>query len=136
MTARSDLPTIEADSRPFWDAVRNEGIFLIVRCRDCGLVHHYPRPFCPRCWSGEVEWVPASGSATLYTYSVVHVNDLPPFREQLPYVAAVVELAEGPRVMTRLVDCDPERLEVGMDLTMTVHRLTEDISIPLFTPAH
>lgn len=135
MTTRTDLPTIESDSRPFWDGMRDEGIFRIVHCRACDRVHHYPRPFCPHCWSDNVEWVAASGTATLYTYSTVHVNDLPPFREQLPYVAAVVELAEGPKVMTRLIDCDADELKIGMTLTMTPHRLTDDITIPLFTPA-
>ena len=135
MSARSDLPTIENDSRPFWDGVRDEGVFRLVHCRACDRVHHYPRPFCPHCWSDDVEWITASGQATLYTYSIVYMNDLPPFKDDLPYVAAVVELTEGPRVMTRLVDCSLDELMVGMPVTMTTARLTDDITIPLFTPA-
>lgn len=135
MSTRTDLPTVESDSRPFWDALREEGEFRIVHCRTCDRVHHYPRPFCPHCWSEDVEWVAASGEATLYTYSVVHVNDLAPFKDELPYIAAVVQLADGPRVMTRLVDCTAAELRVGMPVTMTTARLTDDITIPLFTPA-
>ncbi|GAA3007751.1 Zn-ribbon domain-containing OB-fold protein [Microbacterium aurantiacum] len=134
MSTRSDLPVVESDSRPFWDGVRDAGVFRIVRCRACDQVHHYPRPFCPQCWSDDVEWVDASGAATLYTYSTVYMNDLPPFRDELPYVAAVVELAEGPRVMTRLIDCTPDELRIGMPLTMTTRALTDDITVPLFAP--
>lgn len=103
MTAhRFDLPEPDAFTRTYWDAAA-EGRLLIRRCGDCGRAHHYPREFCPHCWSEDVTWEPASGRATLYTWSVVHRNDLPPFPDRVPYVAAVVELAEGPRMMTEIV---------------------------------
>jgi len=131
---RTDLPTIEDDTRPFWDAAR-EGRLLIRRCRSCGRPHHYPRPFCPHCWSGDVEWVEASGRATLYTWSVVFTNDLPPFSERLPYVAAVVDLEEGVRLMTNVVGCETDRLEIGMPLVVDYRLLTDDITAPVFRPA-
>jgi len=131
---RRDLPTIEDETRPFWDAAR-EGRFLIVRCRACGRAHHYPRPFCPFCWSDDVTWEDASGRATLYTYSTVYVNDLPPFSERLPYVAAVVELDEGPRVMTNIVGCEPQALRVGMPVQVRFVELTPEVTAPVFTPA-
>jgi uncharacterized OB-fold protein len=131
---RFDLPTIEDESRPFWDAAR-EGRFLIVRCGACSEAHHYPRPFCPTCWSEDVRWEDASGRATLYTWSTIFVNDLPPFNERLPYVAAAVDLEEGPRVMTNLVDCDPADLVVGMPLVVTFRELTDEVTAPFFTPA-
>ncbi|MFH9006687.1 Zn-ribbon domain-containing OB-fold protein [Streptomyces afghaniensis] len=102
MAGRFDLPEPDAFTRTYWDAAA-EGRLLIRRCRACGRAHHYPREFCPRCWSEDVAWEPASGRATLYTWSVVHRNDLPPFAERAPYVAAVVDLAEGPRMMTEVV---------------------------------
>jgi uncharacterized OB-fold protein len=131
---RFDLPTIEDESRPFWDAAR-EGRFLIARCHDCGKPHHYPRPFCPFCWSENVQWEQASGKATLYTYSVVYVNDLPPFKERLPYVAAVVDLAEGPRVMTNIIGCEPADLRIGQALEVCFEALTPEITAPMFKPA-
>lgn len=134
MALRVDLPVIEEDSAPFWRALHDDGVFQLVRCRRCAVVHHYPRPFCPACWSDDVEWVPASGRATLYTYSTVYLNDLPPFRDELPYTAAVVQLEEGPRVMTRLIDCEPEQLAVDMPLRLVVVPLTDDVSIALFAP--
>ncbi|SMQ17063.1 hypothetical protein SAMN06272771_3445 [Streptomyces sp. Ag82_O1-12] len=100
---RFDRPEPDAFTRTYWDAAA-EGRLLIRRCGDCGRAHHYPREFCPHCWSENVTWETASGRATLYTWSVVHRNDLPPFPDRVPYVAAVVELAEGPRMMTEIVD--------------------------------
>lgn len=113
---RYDLPEADAFTRTYWDAAA-EGRLLIRRCQACGRAHHYPREFCPHCWSGDVVWEPACGRATLYTWSVVHRNDLPPFGQRTPYVAAVVDLTEGPRMMTELVDCpDPGLLRAGMEL--------------------
>src|SRR3954471_10510080 len=131
---RTDLPTIEDDTRPFWDAAREER-FLVKRCRACGAVHHYPRQFCPSCWSDDVVWVDASGRATLYTWSVVYLNDLPPFPERVPYVAAVVDLEEGPRVMTNIVDCDFDDLTVGMPLVAQFRDVGDGVTIPVFVPS-
>ena len=80
-------------------------------------------------------WEDASGRATLYTYSTVYVNDLPPFSERLPYVAAVVELDEGPRVMTNIVGCEPQALRVGMPVQVRFVELTPEVTAPVFTPA-
>ncbi|MEU9803382.1 OB-fold domain-containing protein [Streptomyces sp. NPDC051000] len=103
-TARYDLPEVDDFTRPYWDAAA-QGHLLLRRCADCGRAHHYPREFCPYCWVGEerVTWERAGGRAVLYTWSVIHRNDLPPFGERVPYVAAVVDLEEGPRMMTELV---------------------------------
>ncbi|MFJ4711431.1 Zn-ribbon domain-containing OB-fold protein [Streptomyces sp. NPDC088785] len=112
---RFDLPDVDAFTRPYWTAAA-AGTLLLRHCAGCGRGHHYPREFCPYCWSEDVGWRPASGRATLYTWSVVHRNDLPPFGERTPYVAAVVDLAEGPRMMTEVVECAHDALRVGMDL--------------------
>lgn len=82
-----------------------------------------------------MDWEEASGRAVLYTWSVVHQNDLPPFSERVPYVAAVVDLAEGPRMMTNVVDCDADTLEVGMELNVDYRDLDDAVTIPVFVPA-
>jgi hypothetical protein len=131
---RFDLPTPEPETQPFWDAAR-DGRLLIKRCRECGQAHFYPRPFCPKCWSAEVDWEEASGAGTLYTWSVVHQNDLPPFPSRVPYVAAIVELAEGPRMMTNVVECDFAELVAGMALEVVFSPQTGTVTIPVFRPA-
>jgi uncharacterized OB-fold protein len=133
MADRADLPTVEDESREYWDAAA-DGRLLIARCGSCGRVHHYPRVICPHCWSEDVVATEASGRATLYTYSTVYVNDLPPFRDRLPYVAAVVELEEGPRLMTTIVGCEPERLRIGMALRGEPQVIADGVTATVFRP--
>ncbi|MFE9097177.1 Zn-ribbon domain-containing OB-fold protein [Streptomyces sp. NPDC007264] len=125
---RFDVPEPDAFTRPYWDAAA-EGRLLVRRCRTCGRAHHYPREFCPSCWGEDVVWERAGGRATLYTWSVVHRNDLPPFGERTPYVAAVVDLAEGPRMMTEVVECAADDLRVGMTLEAAFRE-----GVPVFRP--
>jgi len=131
---RFDIPTPDPETQGFWDAARERRL-LIQRCNACGEAYFYPRPFCPKCWSEDVAWEEASGNATLYTWSVVHVNDLPPFNERVPYVAAVVDLAEGPRMMTNVVDCEADALKVGMPLRVEYRDLSDEATVPVFVPA-
>lgn len=131
---RFDLPTPDLETQPFWDGAREDKL-LIRRCLDCHKTHFYPRPFCPTCWSTNVEWMEASGRATLYTWSVVHRNDLPPFGDRVPYVAAVVELEEGPRMITNVVESEFDSLEVGMALRVAYQPISDDVTIPVFAPA-
>jgi uncharacterized OB-fold protein len=137
IVARADIPIIDSASAPYWDAAR-QGRLLIAGCGACGKVHHYPRPFCPHCWSDDVQPVQASGAGTLYTYSTVYANDLPPFRDRLPYVAAIVELAEGPRVMTTIEGVQPDGLRVGMAVTASFRPVDADDPespyLTVFTP--
>jgi uncharacterized OB-fold protein len=133
-TPRFDLPLIEDDTREFWNGTA-DGRLLLRHCRACGHVHYYPRNFCPSCWSDDVDWVEASGGGTLYTWSTVYQNDLPPFHEQIPYVAAIVELDEGPRMMTRIVDHEQHELAIGMRLQARFEPLDDEVTIVVFAPA-
>jgi uncharacterized OB-fold protein len=133
MADRTDLPTIEDETREYWTAA-TDGRLLIARCADCERLHHYPRVICPFCWSENVTPVEASGRATLYTYSTVYVNDLPPFSGRLPYTAAVVDLAEGPRLMTTIAG-DPARLRIGMPLRAEPVEIAEGVTVFTFSPA-
>lgn len=128
------LPVPDSTSDPYWQAAR-EGRLLIQRCTACGTFFSYARPFCPVCWSEQVTWVHASGAATLYTWSVVHVNDLPAFKDLVPYVAAIVDLAEGPRMASMIVDCPHDQLRIGMPLTVGFFAASDEISLPAFRPA-
>jgi uncharacterized OB-fold protein len=130
---RFDLPTPDDTTRSFWTGAE-QGQLLIKRCRNCERAYFYPRPFCPHCWSEEVEWEVASGRARLYTWSVVYVNDLPPFADQVPYIAAIVDLDEGPRMMTNVVDCPVHNLKAGMPLQVAFRHQAEGVTVPVFRP--
>lgn len=131
---RFDLPTIEDETRPFWDAL-NEGRLMVAQCGSCGKVHYYPRPMCPSCWSEDVSLVEVTGLGTLYTWSTVYVNDLPPFNTKVPYVAAQVDLEEGVRLTTMVVDVAPHDLQIGMKLQVRFEAISDDVTIPVFAPA-
>jgi uncharacterized protein len=131
---RFDLPTIEQETKPFWDALK-EGRLMLGRCALCQKVHYYPRPMCPHCWSEHVELIPAKGAGTLYTWSTVYVNDLPPFNSKLPYIAAQVDLDEAVRVTTIITGASPDDLQVGMTVQLGFEAISEDVTIPVFSPA-
>jgi len=131
--ARFDLPTPDPSTQPWWDAAA-EGRLLIKRCADCGAAHFYPRPFCPLCWSPAVDWEEVSGRGRLYTWSVVRTNDLPPFDRRVPYVAAIVDLEEGPRMMTNIVDCQVEALQIGMAVEVIFRADAGGPALPYFRP--
>jgi hypothetical protein len=82
-----------------------------------------------------VEWVQACGQGTLYTWSVIYSNDMPPFKDRVPYVAAMVDLAEGPRMATNVVECPFDELEVGMALRVVFRPISDDFAIPVFVRA-
>src|SRR5438093_133096 len=106
-----------------------------ARCRDCRAVRFYPRAVCPACLSSAVEWIRASGRGTVYTFTVTQQNQTAGFREELPYVLAMVELEEGPRLVTNLVGCAPDEVRVGMPVEVAFEDGTAEITLPKFRPA-
>ena len=133
MTAKP-VPVPTPETQPFWDGCA-EGELRIQRCADCTTAFFYPRPICPACGSANVEWFTASGRATLYSYVINH-RPAPGFEDDGPYAIAVVQLAEGPRMMTSLtgVPNTPEDLVLDMPLRVTFER-RGDVYLPVFAPA-
>lgn len=132
----SDLPTPEPEvtpeTEPFWEATA-EGRLLLKECGDCGRVHYYPRARCPHCGSAATDWTEATGRGTVYSFSVLRQAG-GDYGEATPYVLAYVELEEGPRMLTNVVDCDPETVEVGMPVEVTFDAAGEDAALPRFRP--
>lgn len=128
------LPVPTPETQHFWDGCR-DGELRLQRCNSCKEVYFPPRPFCPACSSRDVEICKASGKATLYSYIINH-RPRPDFGEA-PHSIAVVTLAEGPRMMTNIVDCPqtPEALVLDMPLEVTFEKASDEISLPKFRPA-
>jgi len=126
-------PEPTPDTQPFWDGCA-AGELRIQRCADCDQAYFYPRPVCPACGSANVEWFTASGNATLYSY-VINYRPAPGFEAEAPYAIGVVQLAEGPRVMTNLVGVPntPGHLVLDMPLRVAFERRGA-VMLPLFTP--
>lgn len=127
------LPTPTSDSREFWESCRRHELRL-PRCQACGQLHYFPRKFCPFCHSDALEWVPVSGRGTIFSFSEVHVPFQPEFADEVPYVAIVVELAEGPRLMSRVVDCPNDALRVGLPVEIVYDDVTPEVTLPKFRP--
>ena len=131
---KKPLPRVDEESRGFWEALARHELYL-QRCRDCGTIRFPPRAVCPKDLSDNTEWLRASGRGSVYTFTVTHQNHSVGFREELPYVLAVVELAEGPRLMTNIVGCAPDAVRIGMPVVVEYEDATPEITLPKFRPA-
>jgi uncharacterized OB-fold protein len=120
-------PFVTVETQPFWNAAR-EGRFVVPVCAACGKAHWYPRAVCPFCDSEKIEWRPASGRGTIYTFSVMR-------RVKEPYAIAHVTLAEGPTMLTNIVDCDLDRLRIGQAVALVFKESENGQPVPMFAPA-
>ncbi len=120
----------------FWEAARRRRL-MILRCRCCERYIHYPRPICPGCLSDDLAPAPVSGRAALYSYTITMQAWHPFWTDRLPYVLATVELIEqeGLRMLSNVIDCDHDRLRIGMPLEVTFRDVAPGLTLPLFSPA-
>ena len=128
------VPVPDAATAPYW-AAANEGRFVMPRCTQCGRWHFYPRALCPHCSSEKLEWADCSGRGTVYSYTVVHRAPSLAFAAEVPYVVAIVEVEEGPHLMSSVVNCVPETVRIGMKVRAAFRRVAEDTQLPVFEPA-
>lgn len=128
------VPRPTPDTAPYWVGAA-AGELRLPRCADCDHVFFYPRSVCPSCSSASVEWFTASGRGTLHSYLISH-RPARGFEGEEPYAVAVVELAEGPRLMSNIVGVpnDPEHLTLDMELEVVFEK-HGDVSVPYFQPA-
>ena|SRR5262245_12133536 len=120
-------PPTNPETQAFWDAA-GQGKLVLKRCRACGELHYYPRAMCPFCGSEQTEWTEASGRGTVYSYSVLR-------RAPIPYAIAYVTLAEGPTMMTNLVDCDLDAIRIGQAVRVVFRPTDGGALVPMFSPA-
>ena len=128
------LPVVTALTEPYWDGARTEKV-LFQQCRVCGTNWHPPMPICPKCHSTEIDWLAAGGGGTVYTYTIVHHATHPAFADNVPYVVAVVELDEGPRVVTNIKNCRVEDVRGGMRVSIYFEEAAEGFRLPQAQPA-
>ncbi|MSO92510.1 MAG: Zn-ribbon domain-containing OB-fold protein [Rhodospirillales bacterium] len=128
------LPTPTGDSEAFWRACKKE-MLTAQRCADCGRLQFYPRRYCTSCLSERLEWSTLSGRGKVYSHSTVFRALSPAFQKDIPYIVAVVELAEGLRMMTQIVECAPEAVFVGMPVEVTFDHVSDEIALPKFRRA-
>ena len=126
-------PVINSTTAEFWKAT-TEGRFILQRCDACNIVLWFPRRNCPKCWTEDVSTFDAEQTGTVYSFTVVRKGK-GAFQDAGPFVVAYVELADGPRIMTNIVDCDIDALHIGMPVEMVFHDTGEGSALYRFRPA-
>ena len=127
------LPAVTEDGAPYWAAAR-EGRLELQRCSACKHWRFPPSVVCPKCLAFEHEWAPVSGRAVIYSFIVVHRPQHPGFAKDVPYNVALVELEEGPRMHTNVVECANEALRIGMPVEVVFEKVDDEITLPKFRP--
>ena len=136
MDYKKPLPQADPVTAPFWESVKAHAM-KIQRCNDTGKYFFYPRGMSPFTLSDNISWEPVSGKGTVHAFSIVYNNRAPGFVDELPYVVAMIELEEGPRMMSNLIDVepDPEHVKIGMPVEVVYEDVTDEVTLPKFRPS-
>ena len=133
MITERPLPAVTPLTEPFWSAARAHRL-VMQQCRACDAYRFPPDVGCYSCGSREAAWSPVSGRATLYSWTVTYPPLLPYFQERVPWPVVVVELEEGPRMVTNLLDVAVEEYRIGMSLKVDFEDIDEELSLVVFRP--
>jgi len=125
-------PTLGHDNQWWWDALE-EGKFLIQKCASCGVLRHPPRPMCGECQSLEWGTIETSGAGSIHSYVVIHHPPVPGY--EYPLVCALIDLDEGTRFVSNVIDCDPQEVHIGMKVQAAIEPVDDELKLPLFRPA-
>ena len=119
-------PEVNIETKVYWEAAKERKL-LVKACRSCLRMHYYPRPHCPYCLSDDTDWTEVSGTGTIYTYSVMR-------RADKPYVIAYVTLDEGVTMLTNIVECDPDSIDIGHAVEVVFRETERGFCLPVFRP--
>ena len=127
------FPVAKPGTQAYWEACHRHEL-QIQRCKECGSHQFYPRIFCSSCSSRAVEGVVASGHGKVLTWTVVQRAVSKAYAADAPYVIALIELQEGPVMMSKVVGCEPESVQTGMAVEVCFEDWSEEVSMPIFAP--
>jgi uncharacterized OB-fold protein len=127
------IPVTDAVTKNYWQGCSKQEL-LLQKCSNCGHLQFYPRICCIKCMSQNLEWVRSSGRGTVHTFTMVHQNVTPGFAKEVPYVYAIVELTEGVRLTTNIVECVPNEVYIGMPVSVVFEPISPEINLPKFKP--
>lgn len=134
METQKPIPVIQSWTKEFWKATK-QGKLLVQHCNDCQANIFFPKKVCPECWSDNLTWIESCGKAKVYTFTLMMDMVEPKFMADLPYVLAMVDLEEGIRMTTRIVNCQPEDVSIGMDVEVVFQEISAECALPVFQPA-
>ncbi|MEM7018241.1 MAG: OB-fold domain-containing protein [Pseudomonadota bacterium] len=127
------LPPIDAASQEYWDRCAL-GELTVQQCNICGHQQHYPRLACTACQGRELSLVNVSGQGTIRSFSIIRRAVSAAFNDDVPYVVALVQLAEGPTMMSNIINCEPESLKIGQGVQVVFESRGDGVKIPQFEP--
>ncbi len=130
-TTPRPLPALQGLTQQFYDWCR-QGELRFQRCADCGSWRHVPRETCARCGSFRWEWQRSSGQGHIFTWTVAARAMHPAFAADAPYAPVVVEMDEGVRIVSQVIDCPPEELAIDMPVEVTFAAVTPEVTLPRF----
>lgn len=122
-------PLIDDDNRVFWEELKNHK-FMLQHCNDCKKFIFYPRIICPHCYSENISWEETSGRGKIVSYTVIH-RAMPPFKDEVPYVVGIIQLNEGVKMMSRLIN-EREDVAIGKNVSVVYQNIEEDLTLPYF----
>lgn len=131
--AGKNLPRPTPETQPYWDGCREHQL-LLQRCGKCSRFQFYPRILCASCASTDVNWVQANGEGRVLSYTIIRRAISEAYAAEVPYTVALIQLEEGPTLMSNVVDCDPERVTIGMPVKVVFKDWSENITLPVFRP--
>ena len=131
---KKPLPAPDADSAGFWRGLR-EGVLLLQHCADCGHVQYYQQAMCQQCGGETLIHRPASGRGKVHSFSVVQRAPGPAFKADLPYAVLLIDLEEGPRMISTYTGGKPEEVTFDMDVMLVCEKISEDVTLPRFKRA-
>ncbi len=128
------VPEVSLSTKPYWDAAQ-EGKLKIQRCSSCAAYVFYPRPWCPACLSLKLEWTEVSGRGEVITYTIMYQPSFEAYASSVPYILAVIHLAEGPQMMANVLNCPLDAVRVGLPVKVTFEERQSGFKVPQFEPA-
>ena len=130
-TYAKPLPAMDGLTKDFYGWCQQREL-RFQRCTDCGTWRHVPREMCAECGSFNAEWAKSSGHGTLFTWTTVVRALHPAFQQDTPYAPVVIEMDEGVRLLSTVIDCPPEQLQIGMPVEVVFEAVTPEITLPKF----
>ena len=128
------IPAVTPEMRPFYEGARRREL-RVQRCRACGALRFPARALCSQCLSTDAEWVAVSGRGEVYSFNVMHQVYHPGFAAEVPYAVVLVQLAEGPRLLSNLVGIAPDAIRIGMPVRVVFEDVSDEVTLPKFAPA-
>jgi uncharacterized OB-fold protein len=132
MSYQKPLPITKGLPKIYWDGLKEEKL-LIQHCNECREMIFFPRVMCPHCGGTNIDFKEHNGLGEIYSYTVVHRTRTPGFKDEVPYVVALVNLSGGKaRIMTNIIDCSIDEVEIGKQVEIVFSKADEEVTLPHF----